>query len=47
MTRRPGTIGEPMKDTRVHRPSVVDGEVFVGIVTEGDLRCWVGQVVEE
>lgn len=36
-----------MNAKRIRRLPVVEGGRLVGIVTEGDLRRWVGQVAEE
>ncbi len=38
---------ELMNGGRIRRLPVVDGGRLVGIVTEGDLRRWVGQVAKE
>jgi CBS domain-containing protein len=38
---------ELMNGRRIRRLPVVDGGRLVGIVTEGDLRRWVGQVAKE
>ena len=36
-----------MNDRGIRRLPVIEGERLVGIVTEGDLRRWVGQVARE
>ena len=36
-----------MNAKRIRRLPVVEGGRLVGIVTEGDLRRWVGQVAKE
>lgn len=38
---------EVMNGKRIRRLPVVEGDRLVGIVTEGDLRRWVGQVAKE
>jgi len=38
---------ELMNGRQIHRLPMVDDERLMGIVTEGDLRRWVGQVAKE
>jgi CBS domain-containing protein len=40
-------VFELMNGKGIRRLPVVDGDTLVGIVTEGDLRRWVGQVAKE
>jgi CBS domain-containing protein len=40
-------VFELMNGKGIRRLPVVDGDRLVGIVTEGDLRRWVGQVAKE
>jgi CBS domain-containing protein len=40
-------VFELMNGKGIRRLPVVDGDALVGIVTEGDLRRWVGQVAKE
>jgi CBS domain-containing protein len=51
ITAQPGDqivdVFELMNRKGIRRLPVVDGDTLVGIVTEGDLRRWVGQVAKE
>jgi CBS domain-containing protein len=40
-------VFELMNGKGIRRLPVVEGDVLVGIVTEGDLRRWVGRVAKE
>jgi CBS domain-containing protein len=40
-------VFELMNSKGIRRLPVVEGDRLVGIVTEGDLRRWVGQVAKE